>query len=159
MDPTQFREALSCFATGVTVITAVGPRGDPIGITADSFNSVSLDPPLILFSLSRRAYSLKAFLSSGTFAVNILRERQEDLSARFARTLTDKWSGVAYDLWDTGCPILHDALAKFECRTRHTYDGGDHIIFVGEVVRFEYDPNGQALVYYRGHYRTVGPPD
>lgn len=155
MDPAQYRQALGCFATGVTVITAQGPDGAPVGITANSFNSVSMDPPLILFSLSRQSYSLRAFLDSQTFAVNVLREDQRELSERFAKAQTDKWAEVGYDIWDTGCPILHDALAKFECRLRHTYEGGDHIIFVGKVIRFEYDPNGRPLVYYRGVYRAM----
>ena len=93
VEPGEFREALGCFATGVTVITAVGPRGELIGITANSFNSVSLDPPLILFSLNRRAYSLRAFLSTRAFAVNILRAGQEEISDRFARALEEQVVG------------------------------------------------------------------
>ena len=155
MDPTEFREALGCFATGVTIITAVGPRGEPIGITVNSFNSVSLEPPLILFSLNRRAYSLRAFLSTQAFAVNILHEGQEALSHRFAQALEDKWSDVDYELWDTGCPILKDALASFECKIRHTYHGGDHVIFVGEVLRLRHDPAGRPLVFCRGVYHVL----
>ena len=104
MDATELRDALGCFATGITIVTTVGPRGELIGITANSFNSVSLDPPLILFSLNRRAHSLRVFLSTQTFAVNILREDQEALSKRFAQALEDKWSGVEYETWDTGAP-------------------------------------------------------
>ena len=159
MDPLQYRQALGCFATGITVISASGPDGAPVGITANSFNSVSMDPPLILFSLSRASYSLQTFLDSGTFAVNVLREDQQELSNRFAKASADKWSHVGYDVWDTGCPILHDAIAKFECRLRHTYEGGDHIIFVGEVLRFEYDPRGRPLMYYRGSYCTMPTDD
>ena len=157
MDPAEFKDALGCFATGITVVTAVGPRGKLIGITANSFNSVSLDPPLILFSLNRRAYSLRAFLSTQTFAVNVLREDQEALSQNFAQALEDKWSGVDYETWDTGCPILTDALASFECKIRHTYHGGDHVIFVGEVLRLTHDPEGRPLLFYRGRYQNVGP--
>ncbi len=157
MNSEQYRQALGSFATGITVISAPGPGGTPIGITANSFNSVSIDPPLVLFSLKRCSFSLQSFLESETFAVNILREDQHDLCDRFAQAREDKWSNVGYDVWDTGCPILHDALAKFECRIRHTYEGGDHIIIVGEVVRFEYDPNGRPLVYWRGKYQPMGP--
>ncbi len=157
MEPVEYRRALGCFATGVTVVSVRGPDGLPVGITANSFNSVSMDPPLILFSLSHGSYSLQAFLESPTFAVNVLRDDQQTLSNRFAQAGSDKWANVGYDIWDTGCPILHDALAKFECRLRHTYEGGDHIIFVGEVLRFEYDPHGRPLVYYRGAYRTMPP--
>ena len=155
VEPSDFRNALGCFATGVTVITAVGPRGELIGITINSFNSVSLDPPLVLFSLNRRAYSMRAFLSTQAFAVNILRAGQEDISKRFARTREDKWSGVAHELWDGGCPILTDALASFECETRHTYHGGDHVIFVGEVLRLRHDPEGQPLLFHGGKYRGM----
>ncbi len=155
VEPGEFREALGCFATGVTVITAVGPRGELIGITANSFNSVSLDPPLILFSLNRRAYSLRAFLSTQAFAVNILRAGQEEISDRFARALKDKWSRIDYELWDSGCPILTAALASFECKIRHTYHGGDHVIFVGEVLRLRHDPEGQPLLFHGGKYRGV----
>ena len=151
----DFREALGSFATGITVITAVGPRGELIGITANSFNSVSLDPPLILFSLNRRAYSLRAFLSSQFFAVNVLCEGQEALSGNFARSLEDKWSGVDYETWDSGCPILPGTLASFECKIRYTYEGGDHVIFVGEVQRMRHDPEGKPLVYYKGRYHGV----
>ena len=157
VEPEEFRAALGCFATGVTVISTVGPRGELIGITVNSFNSVSLDPPLILFSLNRRAYSLRAFLSTQAFAVNILRAGQEEISERFARALDDKWSGVDYELWDSGCPILTDALANLECKTRHTYHGGDHVIFVGQVMRLRHDPEGRPLVFYASGYCGVTP--
>ena len=159
MEQDQYRRALGCFATGITVISALGPDGAPIRITANSFNSVSIDPPLILFSLNRRSYSLQAFLASETFAVNVLREDQREISELFAQASADKWTKVGYDIWDTGCPILHDALAKFECRIRHTYEGGDHMIFVGEVIRFEYDPNGRPLVYWRRAYQSMSPAE
>jgi len=155
MDRNQYKQALGRFATGVTVISAVGPNGAPIGITANSFSSVSMDPPLILFGLDRRSYSLPAFLDSETFAVNVLREDQRPLAERFSKASAEKWSKVGYDIWDTGCPILHDALAKFECRVRHVYEGGDHLILVGEVLRFEYDPNSRPLIYYQGAYGTM----
>jgi flavin reductase (DIM6/NTAB) family NADH-FMN oxidoreductase RutF len=157
VEPAEFKRALGCFATGITIVTAVGPRGEPVGFTANSFNSVSLDPPLVLFSLNRRAYSLRAFLSTQSFAVNVLREGQGALSEHFARALEDKWSEVAYETWDTGCPILTGTLASFECKIRHTYHGGDHVIFVGEVLRLKFDPRGRPLLFYRGQYHGVGP--
>ena len=155
MDLEEFKTALGCFATGITIITAVGPHRELIGITANSFNSVSMDPPLVLFSLNRRAYSLRAFLSTQAFAVNVLREEQEELSGRFARALEDKWSGVDYETWETGCPILGGTLASFDCKTRHTYHGGDHVIFVGEVIRMKHDPEGKPLVFYQGRYQAI----
>ncbi|MGQ0658258.1 MAG: flavin reductase family protein [Chromatiales bacterium] len=154
----ELRAALGCFATGVTVVTTRGPREELIGITASSFNSVSMDPPLVLFSLGRSAYSLKAFLRTHNFAVNILSADQQELSKCFAKALIDKWSDCDYVLTDTGCPFLAGALARFECRTHHTYEGGDHIIFVGEVLRFDHRPEGRPLLYYRGRYAQVLDP-
>lgn len=155
MDAREFRDALGCLATGVTIITARGPHDELIGITANSFNSVSMDPPLVLFSLDRSAYSLKAFLCSHNFAVNILSADQEELAHRFSKALIDKWNGCDYVLTDTGCPFLAGALARFECRIHHTYGGGDHVIFVGEVLRFEHRPERRPLLFYRGVYTHV----
>jgi 4-hydroxyphenylacetate 3-hydroxylase, reductase component len=159
VDLRQFRTALGTFATGVTVITTRGPRGELVGNTANSFNAVSLDPPLVLWSLGRSAYSFKAYLSTDHFAVNVLREGQEDLSARFGRQAAGKWDGVDYETWETGCPILPNALAVFECKTAYTYQGGDHVIFVGEVLNYDFDPNGKPLVFWRGGYFRVGGED
>ena len=157
LDPRAFREHLGCFATGVTIITALGARGQMLGITANSFNSVSLDPPLVLFSLDRRAYSLWDFLSTGHFAVNVLAEEQAELSTRFARSMTDNWSGVEWQTWDHGCPILAGCHANFECSIAYTYAGGDHVIFVGQVERMACDPAKAPLLFYRGGYRHLAP--
>ncbi len=157
LDPQAFRQALGCYPTGVTVVTAVGPRREIIGITANSFSSVSLDPPLVLFSLNRRALSLTSFLQTHHFAVNILREGQEQLSNQFAQSRGEKWKDVDFITWDSGCPILKDALACFECKIRHTYRGGDHIILVGEVLKILSDPEGEALLFFRGKYRQMAP--
>lgn len=155
IDSRAFREAMGCFATGVTVVTAVGPGGELLGITANSFNSVSLEPPMVLFSLARHAFSLKAFEASRHFAVNVLHEDQAELSSTFATALIDKWAGVEYETWETGCPILPGALAIFECATRFRYEGGDHVIFVGEVTRMETDFTGRPLLYFQGAYREL----
>jgi flavin reductase (DIM6/NTAB) family NADH-FMN oxidoreductase RutF len=159
IDQREFRRCLGCFATGVTVITTVGSRGELIGNTANSFNSLSLDPPLILWSLGRHAHSLQSYLSSDNFAVNVLREGQEELSVRFSRALGNKWQGIDYETWETGCPILPSALAVFECKTANTYVGGDHVIFIGEVLNADYDPKGRPLLFYRGRYARVVPED
>jgi flavin reductase (DIM6/NTAB) family NADH-FMN oxidoreductase RutF len=155
IDRAEFRKCLGSFATGVTVITAMGPRGEPVGNTVSSFNSVSLDPPLILWSLGRHAYSLKAYLSTDHFAVNVLREGQKAMSHRFAKALGNKWEGLEYDIWESGCPILPNALAIFECKIAHTYVGGDHVIFVGEVINADHDPGGRPLLFYRGNYSSI----
>jgi flavin reductase (DIM6/NTAB) family NADH-FMN oxidoreductase RutF len=159
IDAQAFRTALGCFATGITVVTAVSPSGELLGVTANSFNSVSLDPPLVLFSLHRAAYSLGAFAEGGHFAVNILREEQQELSVRFARPLGDKWRGIEYEVWSTGAPILSGCLASFECRTRALYDGGDHVIFLGEVLRLRSSGEGRPLLYFRGRYSGISSSD
>lgn len=156
-DTQEYRRALACFPTGVTVVTAVGRRKEVIGITANSFSSVSLDPPLVLFSLNRNAYSLAAFLSSQHFAVNVLRQDQEPISNQFSQALGKKWEGVEYITWDSGCPILTNALASFECKIRHTYQGGDHVILVGEVLKIIAEPEGDPLLFFRGRYRQIAP--
>lgn len=153
----EFRNALGCFATGVTIITGRDAEDELVGITANSFSAVSLDPPLVLFSLGRSAYSMKAFISAHNFAVNVLGADQRDLSQRFATPLVDKWAGVDYVLTESACPFLAGALARFECSMEHTYDGGDHVIFVGRVLHFEYRPEGQPLLYYRGRYAELVP--
>ena len=151
----EFRSALGCFATGVTVITALGPRGELLGNTVNSFSSVSLDPPLILWCMGRHALSLKGYLSTDNFAVNILADEQRELSSAFAKAGADKWIGVTYETWHTGCPILKGSMAVFECKTRHTYMGGDHVIFVGEVVTAALDWSREPLVFLQGKYRTM----
>jgi flavin reductase (DIM6/NTAB) family NADH-FMN oxidoreductase RutF len=153
-DSRSFRSALGSFATGITVVTSIGADGEPLGFTANSFNSVSLDPPLVLFSLDRRAYSLKAFEAAGVFAINVLREDQEQVSTAFARALSNKWDSVTFETWETGCPILADALANFECETKSMHDGGDHVIFVGQVLALR-TGEGRPLLYYRGAYRQI----
>ena len=155
----DFRRALGAFATGITVITTLGPRGEPVGLTANSFNSVSLDPPLVLFSVGRHARSLTAFLSSHHFAVNILSDDQKALSDGFARPTKDKWAGIDFETWEHGCPILPGCLANLECQIRYTHMGGDHVIFVGKVERMAYDPEGAPLVYFRGGYCGIEKPD
>ncbi|HVJ31946.1 MAG TPA: flavin reductase family protein [Terriglobia bacterium] len=151
-DQRDFRTALGQFATGITVVTARSADGELLGVTVNSFNSVSLEPPLILFSLERRAFSLPAFETAGAFAVNILSDEQTALSQNFARTQGDKWAGIAYEHWVTGSPILRGCLAAFDCRTHAVHDGGDHRIFLGEVLRFEALSEGEPLIYFRGSY-------
>jgi 4-hydroxyphenylacetate 3-hydroxylase, reductase component len=155
IDTRAFRTALGAFATGVTIVTTRGPKGEPIGNTVNSFSALSLDPPLVLWSFGKRAYSFKSYLSTDHFAVNILREGQEALSRRFSRSLDDKWNGLDYETWVTGCPVLPNALAVFECKMAYTYQGGDHVIFVGEVINFDHDPTGKPLLFWHGDYQLV----
>ena len=157
-DARSFRDALGWFATGVTVITTVAADGAPVGITANSFSSVSLDPPLVLFSLARKAYSLKAFQDAGRFAINVLAADQAKVSNRFATALTEKWQGLKYECWSSGCPMITGALASFDCVTHAMYDGGDHVIMVGRVLQLWRMGEGEPLVFCRGLYQRLEPP-
>ncbi len=150
----RLREALGNFVTGVTVITTRN-AGELHGLTANSFSSVSLEPPLVLFSLSRTAECFAAFERAKSFAVNVLRSDQEALSSRFATKNVDKWTGVGRRAGHDGCPLLDDAIATFECRTTARHDGGDHVIYVGEVVAFAHRPEGEPLAFFRGRYTGV----
>lgn len=155
-DSRALRNALACYATGIAVVTAGTDHGDPIGMTMNSFSSVSLDPPLVLFSIDRRAYSLAAFGAARGYAVNILAAHQAPLCARFARALSDKWDGVRHRPGYGGAPVIEGALAYFECAPWAAYDGGDHQIFVGRVESFGCDGAADALVYFAGRYATLG---
>lgn len=152
----QFRSALSMFATGVAVITAPRKNGPPIGITVASFNSVSLDPPLVLFSVDRRNLSLPDLSEVGAYAVNVLEEAQQDLSNRFAKANSDKWgcvSGVRGECDET--VLLPDVLASFECEPYAQYDGGDHVIFVGRVKKYQSRLEGRPLIFFGGRYHRL----
>ncbi|MBP2229255.1 flavin reductase (DIM6/NTAB) family NADH-FMN oxidoreductase RutF [Azospirillum agricola] len=156
IDSRAFRSALGCFATGIAVITALEPDGQPVGVTVNSFSSVSLDPPLVQFCLGRASASFAAFTTAPSFAVNILADHQEALSARFSRRdLQERWSEVAVETWDTGVPILSDCLATLECDRAHLFDGGDHVIIVGRVRRLRSREDGNPLLYFRGRYAGV----
>lgn len=155
VDHELFRCALGQFATGVTVVTATDRKGGLIGMTMSSFNSVSLDPALILFSVDRKAFSLSELQAADSYRVNVLANRQEDVSNRFARALENKWEGVDYELCTNGAPLLHGALAWFDCRPWAEYDGGDHLIFVGRVVDLGYCTEEEPLVFFRGKYASI----
>jgi len=147
----SFRQALGSFATGVTIVTTLDQDGEPVGVTASSFNSVSLDPPLVLWSVSKSSLSLPAFSANGHFAIHVLSAEQTDLADRFARSQSDKWSGVSWRKGAHGSPLLDDHAAVFECTMRHEYDGGDHIILVGEVTNFEAHDKA-PLLFHGGQY-------
>jgi len=160
-DAKHFRRALSQFATGVTVITtraAPGAGGPFVGITASSFNSVSMEPPLVLWSMATRANSLPMFRDGSHYIINVLSASQLDLCQRFATLKGDRFAGVDYSLSETGLPVLKDALAWFECHNRSRYDEGDHLIFVGEVERCGVlDRGGHPLVFQGGAFSTTTP--
>jgi flavin reductase (DIM6/NTAB) family NADH-FMN oxidoreductase RutF len=158
MDPEQFRQALGMFATGVTVVTTIAPDGSPRGFTANSFTSVSLNPPLVLVCIDRGAQSYAAFTQGSGFAVNILSQDQRDLSQRFASRTTDKFAGVAWSRGANGSPILDGALAWLECRHWRWVTAGDHVVLIGEVVDLGVNP-GQPLAYFGSAYGAVAALD
>jgi len=153
-DRRDYRRALGQFATGVTVVTARTPDGHKMGVTVNSFSSVSLDPPLILWSLSRQTPTFIDFTNATYFAVNVLESRQHHLSRQFSTPLPDKFAGVEFEEGTGGVPLLHGAIAQFVCRKVRQYDGGDHIILVGEVEEYKYN-EGEPLVFHSGRYRIA----
>lgn len=153
-DSQQFRRALSQFATGVTVITTVAEDGSFVGLTANSFNSLSLSPPLVLWSLANSASSMPAFSVNSHYVINILSHEQAALAQRFSQRLENRFEGVEFALSRTGCPVLADTVAWFECHNRSRYPEGDHVIFVGEVECFDVRPR-PALVYHGGQFGST----
>ena len=157
MDSQQFRAALGMFATGVTIVTVRSADGGLVGLTANSFNSVSLDPPLVLWSLARRAGSMPVFTQGSHYAINILAADQKALAQRFATRDIDRFAGVAWSEGAGGAPVLDGAVAVFECANRSRYEEGDHVIFVGEVERCTARPGAQPLIFHGGRYFTELP--
>jgi flavin reductase (DIM6/NTAB) family NADH-FMN oxidoreductase RutF len=153
----DFRAALGMFATGVTIVTARGADGAPVGLTANSFNSVSLSPPLVLWSLARSAGSMPAFEKGSHYAVNILAADQHALAERFASKSVDRFADVAFREGTGGAPILEGAAAVFECFNRSRYEEGDHVIFVGEVERCAFRAGATPLIFHGGRYFTELP--
>lgn len=156
IDPRALRHAFGQFATGVTVVTCRGPAGEPVGMTANSFTSVSLDPPLVLWSVSRSARSYEAFAAAQNFAFSILAQDQAELSNRFSRPGTEKFEGVALLEGDAGVPLIDGAAAHLECRQHATVDGGDHLVVIGRVTRFVRHER-RGLVFAQGRYGVVAP--
>jgi flavin reductase (DIM6/NTAB) family NADH-FMN oxidoreductase RutF len=152
----EFRDALGAFATGVTVICAPAPDGRFVGFTANSFNSVSLDPPLVVWSLGRRASTLAALERTERYAINVLAHDQADLARRFSRPHADRFEGVPYRLGDAGVPLIDGCVAWFECRHHAIHRAGDHMLFIGEVESCARH-RGAALVFHRGRYATTQP--
>ncbi|HSW14406.1 MAG TPA: flavin reductase family protein [Solimonas sp.] len=156
IDPQEFRKALGTFATGVTIITTRAPDGSQVGLTANSFNSVSLNPPLVLWSLANTSASLEIFQKTPYWAVHVLAADQEPLSTRFAKRGIDKFAGVDIEQGLGEIPLLRGCNARFQCRTAFQYEGGDHVIFVGEVLAFDRAENA-PLVFHSGRYAHAAP--
>lgn len=160
-DQRAFRTALGSFATGVTVITARGDNGKLAGLTVNSFASVSLDPPLVLWSLSLYSPALAVFQHCSHYAINVLAADQAELSDHFAKPTTDhaedKFSGLKFDLGSGGAPLLPGCCARFECRNETRHAGGDHLIFIGLVEKYQREER-PPLIFQGGQYRRFGAP-
>src|SRR5467141_2969910 len=158
IDPRDFRNALGTFATGVTIITALAPNGKPYGLNCNSFASVSLNPPLVLWSLGMFSQGLTIFQNASHFAVNVLGASQQALAAKFAKSADDKFDGVEWTPGLGNAPLLADSVANFQCRAANRYYGGDHIIFLGAVEAYTYNRR-EPLLFARGGYGRFLPPD
>lgn len=154
---TEFRAALGMFATGVTIVTARAANGRLVGLTANSFNSVSLNPPLVLWSLARAAASMAVFSAGSHYAINVLAADQLELARRFAARGVDRWASVDHVEGSAGAPLLAGAAASFECFNRSRYEEGDHVIFVGEVERCAHRADASPLLFHGGRFYAEHP--
>jgi len=152
IDPRSLRNVLGCFATGVAVLTMRTSSGQHVAVTINSFSSVSLDPPLILFALAKKANVLSHFQAAKYFAINILSRRQEPLSNMFARPSSADWKEFRFVEGENGCALFADSLAQLECDSHTEIDGGDHRIFFGKIVRLHLHSVVDPLLFYRGRY-------
>jgi flavin reductase (DIM6/NTAB) family NADH-FMN oxidoreductase RutF len=154
-DPRTLRDALGCFATGVTVVTCVDDEGRPAGLTVNSFTSVSLDPPLLLVCLHKLAASTGALTSAPHFAINVLHTGQQPASITFSTRVEDRFGCTPWSTGEAGAPILKESLCVFECERFGLHDGGDHHILVGQVVKASFDASLDPLLFFRGSYRRL----
>lgn len=150
----EFRAALGRFASGVTVVTTRDVGGRLHGITVSAFCSVSLEPPLVLVCIEKKAGSHHAFQNGKAFVINILKDNQQHISDRFASHISDKFAGVSYRSGIEDLPVLDDALANLECILKYSYEAGDHTIFVGEIEK-AHIADGKPLLYFHGNYRKI----
>ena len=154
-DPRTLRDALGSFATGVTVVTCVDGPGNPVGLTANSFTSVSLDPPLLLVCVHKRARCSTALTEAERFAVNVLQTGQQPASIRFSTRSEERFGANDWTRGEFGAPVLKESLAVFECERNAVHDGGDHRILVGRVLKASFDPGLDPLLFFRGRYRRL----
>jgi len=154
-DPRTLRAALGCFATGVTVVTCLDERGAPVGLTANSFTALSLDPPLLLVCVAKSATSAGPLGAAESFAVNVLQTGQQPASITFSSRVENRFGSTAWSVGEHGAPVLMESLSVFECRQHAVHDGGDHFILVGEVVKASFESRLDPLLYFRGRYRRL----
>lgn len=152
-EPREIRNLLGQFATGVTIMTTRGQQGRNVGMTANSFSSLSLDPPLILWSISKTAPSYTDFVKCQHFAVHMLAQEHHQLSSHFARGAEDKFAGMAYQMVEQGIPVLEDTLATLICRNVQQYEGGDHTILIGEIEYYQQVAR-EPLLFFAGRYHV-----
>jgi flavin reductase (DIM6/NTAB) family NADH-FMN oxidoreductase RutF len=158
IDPRDFRNALGTYGTGVTIVTAMSADGKPYGVTCNSFASVSLNPPLVLWSLGMFSQGLPIFQNASHFAVNVLDVSQQELALRFSKSSGEKFAGVEWKPGLGNAPVIAGSVAQFQCRAVNRYYGGDHIIFLGAVEAYSY--NGQEpLLFARGGFGKFNPDD
>jgi 3-hydroxy-9,10-secoandrosta-1,3,5(10)-triene-9,17-dione monooxygenase reductase component len=155
LDPQSLRRAFGNYATGIAVIGARGDDGALVGMTVNSFSSVSLDPPLVLFCPARTVRAVETYASAKFFSANILSAAQKRLSDLFARQGESKWESIGHRIGDTGVPLIPDALASFECETQAVHDAGDHLLVVGRVRAVHVKESSDALIFFRSRYRAL----
>ena len=154
-DPRTLRDALGCFATGVTVVTCLNAHGEPAGITVNSFTSVSLEPPLLLVCIHKQAATAEALIGADSFAINVLQNQQQPASITFSTRGEDRFGCTPWSTGEAGAPILGDSLCVFECERFAVYEGGDHHILVGKVIKASFDAGLDPLLFFRGRYRRL----
>ncbi len=154
-DPRTLRDALGCFATGVTVVTCLDGDGNPVGLTANSFTALSLDPPLLLVCIAKASASAGPLSKAAHFAVNVLQTGQQPASITFSTRVEDRFGRTEWGCGEHGAPVLRESLSVFECARNALHDGGDHWILVGEVKKASFEPGLDPLLYFRGSYRRL----
>jgi flavin reductase (DIM6/NTAB) family NADH-FMN oxidoreductase RutF len=150
------RDALGCFATGVTIVTALKPDGERVGFTANSFTSVSLDPPLVLVCVAKTSSSLSALEEAQAFSINVLHAGQQHISQHFTRKGVDRFGQGEWEVWETGVPLLAESAASFECEKYAVHEAGDHLIFLGLVRGVRFDAAHKPLLFVQGKYHGAG---
>ena len=156
ISPENFRSALGNYATGITIVTTRGVRGDPVGMTANSFASLSLDPPLVLWSVDSSAPEAEDFLAAGHYAVHILRQDQQQLSHTFSNHSIDKFADLSIEQGIENLPLLSDYSARLQCEIVNRHEEGDHVILIGQVLDIRIE-DAEPLVFFNGGYRRLNP--
>lgn len=155
----DLRKAFGQFPTGVAIVTTRTNEGEDLGMTMSSFSSLSMTPPLVLFSIGRHANSLAKWQATDAYAINILRDDQHALSDRFARALSDKWAGVTFDRGHAGVPILRETAACFVCKPHAQHESGDHLLFIAEIIHVAVNHEATPLIFCQGRYGEIQPQD